>query len=63
MARIEINVKYGANEEIDKILEVCKNVVDVDIDKETAVVSIQKFLQDAFDEGRRFQNNHKDFSL
>jgi len=53
----KIKIQYDATEEVDKIIEVCKQLSDVEIEKEKVTSTIQNFLQNAFDKGRKFQKD------
>lgn len=59
MAKIEVEVKYNANDEVRQIIELIESYVNnMNVDKEKIKEDIQKKFQEAFNEGRKFQRSH-----
>ena len=51
----KIQVSYDSNQEIEQIIKTIEQHIDMKKDEKDAYDFIQKILQQAFDEGRRFQ--------
>lgn len=53
MARIQVN--YDATQEIEQIIKAAEQHIDLKREESEIYGTIQKIIQSAFDEGRRFQ--------
>jgi hypothetical protein len=53
MARIQVN--YDATQEIEQIIKAAEQHIDLKREESEIYSTIQKIIQSAFDEGRRFQ--------
>jgi hypothetical protein len=60
VAKVEINVKYNSNQEIHSILDMTEKYVNMKEDKTEAIDHVDLLLQQAFDDGRKFQKENSD---
>ena len=63
MARIEVDVTYNADEEVQQVIDLCERLINMSEDKKKVRSFIQGKFQSAFDDGRQFQKTHGNIEL